>query len=118
MRGGERGVSLERSTDLSSFISSMMKRTLHEIEAHQTAKGGWTKKSLAALGVPWPPPKGWKAALLNGTPIPVQAPIVKASKPTPMAEVIAKYETSDGHGSRTITCTSTGCTYPACTCGH
>lgn len=37
--------------------------TRQEIEAHQTAKGGYTKAQLAEWGVPWPPPKGWKAAL-------------------------------------------------------
>jgi hypothetical protein len=29
-----------------------------------TPGGGWTKETLAGWGVPWPPPKGWKAALL------------------------------------------------------
>lgn len=30
-----------------------------------TAKGGFTRQTLAAWGVPWPPPKGWKASLLS-----------------------------------------------------
>lgn len=34
-----------------------------EIEGAKTAAGGWTKAQLAAWGVPWPPPKGWKVAL-------------------------------------------------------
>jgi len=29
----------------------------------QTEAGGWTKESLAELGIPWPPPKGWKEHL-------------------------------------------------------
>jgi len=40
-----------------------------EIDAKLTAKGGWTKKDLATWGVPWPPPKGWKDALIRGKPI-------------------------------------------------
>jgi hypothetical protein len=37
-----------------------------EIEAKQTAKGGYSRKSLASLGVHWPPKKGWKLKLLRG----------------------------------------------------
>lgn len=37
--------------------------SLDEIEKARTPNGGWTKKQLAEWGVPWPPPKGWKAAL-------------------------------------------------------
>jgi hypothetical protein len=44
------------------------KITKEEILACQTENGGWTKKTLAQWGVPWPPPKGWKDALIkNGT---------------------------------------------------
>ena len=28
----------------------------------RTDNGGWTRTQLAAWGVPWPPPKGWKSA--------------------------------------------------------
>jgi hypothetical protein len=41
--------------------------TRDEIEAGRTPAGGFTKAQLAKWGVPWPPPKGWKKALL-GTP--------------------------------------------------
>ena len=34
--------------------------THYLIEQAATAAGGWRKKQLAVLGVPWPPPKGWK----------------------------------------------------------
>jgi hypothetical protein len=34
-----------------------------EIAAAVTAKGGWTRAQLAAWGVPWPPPSGWKREL-------------------------------------------------------
>lgn len=43
----------------------MRKLTKEEIDAAKTAKGGWTRKTLAAWGVSWPPPKGWKARLLQ-----------------------------------------------------
>jgi hypothetical protein len=35
-----------------------------EIEAGKSARGGWTRARLAEWGVPWPPPKGWKKALI------------------------------------------------------
>lgn len=38
--------------------------TADEIEAARTPAGGWTKETLAAWGVEWPPQKGWKAELL------------------------------------------------------
>lgn len=48
-----------------------MRLTAEEIEAGKTPRGGWPRKQLAAWGVPWPPPKGWRRALLDGRPIPV-----------------------------------------------
>jgi hypothetical protein len=36
-----------------------------EIEAGKSPRGGWTKKQLALWGVPWPPPHGWKQALMQ-----------------------------------------------------
>ena len=41
------------------------KITEQEILAKQTDNGGWTKATLASWGVPWPPPKGWKEALVQ-----------------------------------------------------
>lgn len=38
--------------------------TAEEIEAKMTPAGGYTRATLAAWGVPWPPPKGWKDALV------------------------------------------------------
>lgn len=40
--------------------------TNEEIEAAATPKGGWTRETLAAWGVPWPPPKGWRKRLTDG----------------------------------------------------
>lgn len=38
-------------------------RMKKQIEKLKTLKGGWTKADLASLGVPWPPPKGWRKRL-------------------------------------------------------
>lgn len=34
-----------------------------DVEAGKTPAGGWSKKQLAAWGVPWPPPTGWRREL-------------------------------------------------------
>lgn len=34
-----------------------------EIENARSAGGGWSQATLAAWGVPWPPPEGWRADL-------------------------------------------------------
>lgn len=49
-----------------------MRLTIEQIDAARTEKGGFTKDTLAGWGVPWPPPKRWKDALLAGAPIPPQ----------------------------------------------
>lgn len=46
-----------------------MKLTLEQIEAGRSPAGGYTKEQLAIWGVPWPPPKGWKEALLTDSPM-------------------------------------------------
>lgn len=52
-----------------------LRLTIAEIHAAKTRKGGWTKETLAVWGVPWPPPKGWRAALVAGKPIPSPQPV-------------------------------------------
>lgn len=42
-----------------------MNVTREEIEAAKTPAGGWTREQLAAWGVSWPPPKGWKKTLTS-----------------------------------------------------
>ncbi|WP_174804372.1 hypothetical protein [Martelella limonii] len=42
-----------------------MNDTEKMIEAAKTKSGGWSKETLASWGVPWPPPKGWKVALIR-----------------------------------------------------
>lgn len=39
-----------------------------EIEAAKSPAGGFSRATLAAWGVPWPPPKGWRKRLENGLP--------------------------------------------------
>lgn len=36
-----------------------------KIDGLRTAAGGWKRADLEALGVPWPPPKGWQEALVR-----------------------------------------------------
>lgn len=43
-----------------------MKLSAEEIEAGKSPKGGFTKAQLAKWGVGWPPPQGWKEALMVG----------------------------------------------------
>jgi len=35
------------------------------VVAERTPLGGWTKAALAARGIPWPPPTGWRRAQLR-----------------------------------------------------
>ena len=42
-----------------------MKLTRTHIEDAKTAKGGYTARQLRAVGVPWPPPRGWKKKLIG-----------------------------------------------------
>ena len=37
----------------------MFQVTASWIYAHKTANGGWTKRQLSALSIPWPPERGW-----------------------------------------------------------
>jgi hypothetical protein len=47
----------------------MVRVTAAEIDAAKTERGGWSQATLAKWGVPWPPPRGWRAALIEGKPI-------------------------------------------------
>lgn len=51
-----------------------LKLTDEQILAGRSRKGGWTRATLARWGVPWPPPKGWRKALIAGAPIPEHQP--------------------------------------------
>ena len=37
------------------------------IEAGVSSKGGYNKCQLAALGIEWPPQKGWKTSVIGHT---------------------------------------------------
>lgn len=51
--------------------------------------GGWNRKELAALGVPWPPPRGWKKELMKKREKILQAARKKAGMPQlPKVDVI------------------------------
>jgi hypothetical protein len=50
-----------------TFNTSGRFPTEEEIEAARTPAGSWTRAQLAEWGVPWPPRKGWKAALILGS---------------------------------------------------
>jgi hypothetical protein len=41
-----------------------------EVEAAMARKGGFSRESLAKLGVPWPPPSGWRRAITKRPEIP------------------------------------------------
>lgn len=47
-----------------------MKLTAEQIDAEKSAKGGFDRATLAAWGIGWPPPKGWRQMLIDGAPIP------------------------------------------------
>ena len=48
--------------------------TEQDIEEGMTEAGGFDQETLAAWGVPWPPPKGWKNVLLGKQPRPTTWP--------------------------------------------
>ena len=55
--------------------------TAQQIEAGKSPRGGFTRKQLAAWGVGWPPPRGWRKALVQGRPIPLHRK--KRARPEP-----------------------------------
>lgn len=52
-----------------SHLEAAAAMTLTEgmIEAGRSPRGGYSRKQLAAIGVPWPPPSGWKADAVGRT---------------------------------------------------
>ena len=57
----------------------MQRLTEEEIEAGKSPRGGFTRAQLARWGVGWPPPAGWRRALVAGKPIPRQT--IQHAKP-------------------------------------
>ncbi len=56
----------EQEAELAAILAGLPKLTPEEVEAGRSPAGGFTRKQLAAWGVPWPPPSGWLQALLRG----------------------------------------------------
>lgn len=42
-----------------------MKLTYEDTSMFETPKGGFKRASLEAVGVPWPPEKGWRSKLVG-----------------------------------------------------
>ena len=55
-----------QTPEQAAVLASLPRVTLEEIEAARSPSGGWTKATLAGWGIPWPPPAGWRQALLRG----------------------------------------------------
>lgn len=53
--------------------------TRDELEQAKTAAGGYTREQLAAWGVSWPPPKGWKKKILTSN----ESPHLELTQPPP-----------------------------------
>jgi ribosome-binding protein aMBF1 (putative translation factor) len=49
-----------------AVLARLPRLTEEQIEAGRSPRGGWTRKQLAEWNVPWPPPAGWRRALLRG----------------------------------------------------
>jgi hypothetical protein len=49
-----------------AILAGLPRVSLEEIEAGRSQAGGYTRAQLAKWGVPWPPPAGWRRALLRG----------------------------------------------------
>jgi hypothetical protein len=56
----------EQEAELAVVLARLPRLTREEVEAGRSPAGGFTRKQLAAWGVPWPPPAGWLQALLRG----------------------------------------------------
>lgn len=73
-------------------MSGPVKLSASDIDSRKTPKGGWTKATLAEWGVPWPPPPGWREALMmRGAPY-QSPPPVREGPPISMDEVEAIFE--------------------------
>ena len=57
-----------QAAERAAVLASLPRVGREEIEACRTPAGGYsfTRERLAAWGVPWPPPAGWRRALLRG----------------------------------------------------
>lgn len=83
-------------------MKNIQKISLEEINAARGENGGWTKATLARWGIGWPPPKGWKDALVAGDEIKNIAPVEKESHPysieSDVLHDVVMAVISSGHG--------------------
>jgi hypothetical protein len=54
-----------RTPEQAAILAGLPRVSAGEIEAARSPRGGWTRETLAAWGIPWPPPAGWLQALLR-----------------------------------------------------
>lgn len=52
--------------NLTEVICNYAADDMVDLDVLKTSRGGFKRKTLEALGVPWPPPKGWKK-MINST---------------------------------------------------
>jgi hypothetical protein len=62
----QRDKETRRTPEQAAILARLPLPTEAEIEAGRSPRGGWTREQLAKWGVPWPPPAGWRQALLRG----------------------------------------------------
>lgn len=55
-----------RTPEQEAILAGLPKVTAAEIDAARSPRGGWTRETLSRWNVPWPPPAGWRQALLRG----------------------------------------------------
>lgn len=74
-----------------------MKITEQVLETLKSQNGGYTKETLALLGVSWPPKRGWKKALLKKVKVHnrKKARRLKAKSQKPVDRYAAFYKSAD-----------------------
>jgi hypothetical protein len=55
-----------RTPEQAALLAGLPRVSPEEVEAARSPRGGWTRATLAAWDVPWPPPAGWRRALERG----------------------------------------------------
>ena len=66
----------------------MKEDSVQAFQRLKEGRGGFSRAQLAQWGVPWPPPKGWKSALLRGKPIPTVKPIERKEFDEELADLL------------------------------
>ena len=68
------------------------------LNKYRTGKGGWNRKQLAAIGIDWPPTKGWKKRAIGSVITDEKAAVFEGvKKPVKNSkEIINKISPDDG----------------------